>query len=579
MSHNRLINQACSAGLILPMTVLFGFFAGGLIVLQSYLLSGVISAVFIDKQTLPQVTPLLRGILFVVLGRVIFTVVNETLAGALAVKVKTRLRDLLLDKINRLGTSFLKGERSGELTTTAIQGVDALDAYFSQFLPQILLAVMLPLTILLVVFPLDWVTGIVFLITAPLIPLFMILIGRLSESQTRHQWKALSRLGAYFLDTLQGLSTLKILGRSKTRAEELKVVSERYRLTTMSVLRITFLSAFVLELIAMTATAVVAVEIAFRLLYSKILFRQAFFILLIAPEFYLPMRNLSARFHAGMSGLTASKRIFDLLDCPEPLQRNCLIAQRKNNPFMGSFQLVARDVFYKYPGNNINSLESINIEIESGKHYAIVGKSGAGKSTFAHLLLRFIAPDAGIISINGDNIDQWSPDDWRSWVSWVPQKPMIFNASLLENVRLRNISYSQEQVKEALKQAQMGEFLSKLPDGLNTPMQEAGYRLSGGEAQRVALARAFLKNSPLVLMDEPTAHLDIELEQELGKITNSLLDGRTSITIAHRINTVQAADEIFFFDHSRLTDRGSHRELMHRSEEYNRLVAEIVGIN
>ncbi|KAF0112157.1 MAG: ATP-binding cassette subfamily C bacterial CydD [Chloroflexi bacterium] len=573
MNNNvRLIRQAHTAGLLLPLTILFGFAAGGLVVLQSWLLSGVISGVFLEKQALMQVVPLLRGILIVLLARVVFTVANETLAGALAVKVKTDLRDQLLDKINRLGPAFLKGERTGELTTTALQGLDALDVYFSQFLPQILLAVILPVTILVIVFPLDPLTGVVFLVTAPVIPLFMVLIGRMSESHTKRQWTALSRLGAYFLDTLQGLSTLMILGRSKDRAGELKAVSERYREVTLTVLRITFLSAFVLELVATISMAVVAVEIGLRLLYSRILFEQGFFILLIAPEFYLPMRNLSARYHAGMTGLTAARRIFELLDLPEQKPAFDTRESQQTNPFYKPFRLVAREMTFMYPGNSEKTLDRINLEIESGKHYALVGESGAGKSTLAQLLMQFMRPDSGAIMINGVDICEWNVEIWRRGISWVPQKPAMFNTTLLENVRLLNPERSREEVTAALEKALLGQLLSDLPAGLDTQLMEGGARLSGGEAQRVALARAFLKDSPFVLMDEPTAHLDAELEKMLLIATRELLKDRTSITIAHHLSTVQAADEIFVMQHGRFVEKGTHPVLLAVGGEYVRLI-------
>ncbi|MCX6053587.1 MAG: thiol reductant ABC exporter subunit CydD [Chloroflexi bacterium] len=568
----RLIRQARSTGLVFPLTVLFGFLSGGMVVLQSWVLSGVVNAVFLEKATLMEVVPLLRLILFLILGRVVFTVANETLAGVLAVKVKTHLRELLIDKIDQLGPAFLKNERTGELATTALQGIDALDVYFSQFLPQILLAVLLPVVILVVVFPVDLLTGIILMITAPLIPLFMFLIGKVSESLTSQQWSALSRLGAFFLDTLQGLSTLMTLGRSKDRAEEIKQTSERYREMTLGVLRITFLSAFVLELVASISTAVVAVEIGLRLIYARILFEQAFFILLIAPEFYLPMRNLSVRYHAGLKGLTAAGRIFRLLDLPLPKRNLRSEPLRKTNPLQQTFSLVMKDIYYQYSGNSIPTLKGFNFSLESGKHYALVGESGAGKSTIAQLLLRFISPGSGSIQVNGMDIEMWTPQEWRKSISWVGQKPMIFNTTLLENVRLKDPNISIDSVMEALEKVSLGKFLANLPRGLDTPVEEGGYRLSGGEAQRVAIARAILKNSPFIVMDEPTAHMNQELEQVFQKTSRDLFRQKTTFIIAHRLSTVQAVDGILVLKQGRLVEYGTHDELLTLAGEYARLV-------
>ncbi|HCS38176.1 MAG TPA: thiol reductant ABC exporter subunit CydD [Anaerolineaceae bacterium] len=569
--NTRLIQKARSTGLLFPLIVLFGFLAGGLVVWQSWLLSDVISKVFLAKQTLAQVFPLLKMTLLVVLGRAFFTIINESLAGKLAVKIKDGLREELFTKINQLGPSFLKGEKTGELTTTALQGLDALDAYFSQYLPQILLSALLPVTILLVVFPMDLLTGIVFVITAPLIPLFMILIGKLSQNHTQRQWVGLSRLGAYFLDTLQGLSTLMQLGQSRERGDKIRQVSESYREVTMNVFKITFLSAFVLELISTISTALVAVEIGLRLLYGNMEFQQAFFILLIAPEFYLPLRNLSVRYHAGMNGLTAAGRIFQVLDTPENSNAPSVV-EKDPAQLADKFTLAFHGVSYHYPDSHEAALEEINLELESGKHYSLVGESGAGKSTLAQLIMRFIVPESGSILFNDGDIQSWNLDQWRNLIAWVPQKARLFNTNLLENVRLHNPDYSQDEVLAALEKAGLQKFVHNLPDGLQTPLQEGGVRLSGGEAQRVVLARAFLRNAPFLVMDEPTAHLDIDLERAFLETSELLQQGRTTLTIAHRLGTVIKSDQIFVLKRGRLIEWGIHQELISRQGEYARLL-------
>jgi ATP-binding cassette subfamily C protein CydD len=572
----RLFQKARSTGLLFPLIVAFGFLAGGLVVWQSWLLSEVISKVFLAKQTLAQVLPLLQSTLLVVLGRSLFTIINESLAGKLAVKIKDGLREELFTKINQLGPSFLKGEKTGELTTTALQGLDALDAYFSQYLPQILLSALLPMTILLVVFPTDVLTGIVFVVTAPLIPYFMILIGKLSHNHTQRQWIGLSRLGAYFLDTLQGLSTLMQLGQSRDRGVKIRQASERYRIVTMNVFKITFLSAFVLEMIATISTALVAVEIGLRLLYGNLEFQQAFFILLIAPEFYLPLRNLSVRYHAGMNGLTAAGRIFQLLDTPE-ITMIPSVVEKVPVQLAEKFVLSFQGVSYHYPDNPEAALKEINLELESGRHYALIGESGAGKSTLAQLIMRFIVPENGSIRVNGEDIQTWNLDQWRSLIAWVPQKAKLFNTSLLENVRLHNPAYSTEAVFAALEKTGLEKFVQQLPEGLQTPLLEGGVRLSGGEAQRVMLARAFLKNAPILVMDEPTAHLDIDLERSFLETSERLQDGRTTLTIAHRLATVIQSDQIFVLKRGHLVEKGTHLELRSLQGEYAHLLEDARG--
>lgn len=577
MNRNlRLISKARSAGFLFPLIVLFGFLAGGLVVWQSWWLSGIVKGVFLDQQTLTQIVPMLRWVLLLVVARALFTFINETLAGKLAVRVKNGLREELLYKIDRLGPAFLKDEKAGELATTALQGLDALDAYFAQYLPQILLAALLPLLILIVVLPIDLLTGIVFVATAPLIPFFMVWIGKLSQNHTRLQWKQLSHLGAYFLDTLQGLTTLMTLGRSRERADEVREVSERYRTVTMNVMRITFLSAFVLEMIATLSTALVAVEIGLRLLYSRIAFQEAFFILLIAPEFYLPLRNLSLRYHAAMSGVTAAGRIFDLLDTPEPV-REKLASIGFSNPVTQDFSIEMRDVSFAYASQSIPAVEGLTLKIEAGRHYALVGETGAGKSTLVQLLMRFIDPQKGVITFNGVDLLQWDVTEWRRLVAWVPQQPKLFNASLLENVRLRDERVSRSAVEEALQKASLDTLVSRLPQGLDTELLEGGARLSGGEIRRVVLARAFHKDAPLLIMDEPTAHLDLELEHTLIETTQRLMAEKTSLVIAHRLSTVLHADTIFVLRQGRLVEQGTHAELSARAGEYTRLLGKSGG--
>ncbi len=571
--HSRLVRQAQSAGVLLPLAILFGFLAGGLAILQAYRLSQVINGVFITHQTLQQVVPLLRTILLIVLARVSFTILNDVIAGRLAVWIKTRLRKLIFEKIERLGSAYMKGEKTGEITTVAMQGVEALDAYFSQYLPQVLLAVMLPVTILLVVFPMDVLTGVVFLVTAPLIPLFMVLIGWMSESQTKKQWKALSRLGDFLLDTLQGITVLKSLGRSKDRAVELEGASNQYRLTTLAVLRFTFLSALVLELIATISTAVVAVEIGLRLLYSRIAFEQVFFILLIAPDFYIPLRNLSARYHAGMTGVTAARRIFELLDTPEPRVPVTIRKAGSTPPMYGDFLIRLKNVSYSYPDSQVESLSNVSLEIQSGKHYAIVGKSGSGKTTLAKLILRLVSPQSGSIEINGEDVLSWTEEEWRSSAAWVPQSPFIFNSTLFENVTLGESAFTRQAVESAVIAAGLAEVIEQLPLGLDTPLMEGGSRLSGGEAQRVAIARAFLRNPALLLLDEPTAHLDVRLEQALTQSIRELMQNRTTITIAHRYSTILAADEVILLEGGKVLDIGPHGNLLKRCPAYPPLLS------
>ncbi len=327
--HRRLLSLTRDSRTALLLTILSGFLAGLLIIGQAYFLSKTVNGVYLQGQTLAQVTPWLQLILLLIAGRAFLTWVNEVSANIVAVRIKTDLRNRLFEHILNLGPAYTRGQRTGELTTAAVEGIEALDAYYSQYLPQLVVTALVPLSILIVVFPIDVLSGVVMLVTAPLIPFFMIMIGKGAEIVTHRQYKTLSRLSAHFLDSLQGLTTLKLFGQSKAHAKNIEKVSNQFRDTTLSVLRITFLSALALELLATLSTAVIAVEIGFRLLYARMEFLQAFFILVLAPEFYLPLRMLGTRFHAGMSGTTAAKRIYEILDTPVPESRRQLAVDRQ----------------------------------------------------------------------------------------------------------------------------------------------------------------------------------------------------------------------------------------------------------
>jgi len=468
-----------------------------------------------------------------------------------------------------LGPAYTRGERSGELANTAIAGVEALDAYISQYLPQLVLALLIPLGMLAVVFPFDPLSGIVLLITAPLIPFFMILIGGMASRLTRSQFTQLSRMSAHFLDVLQGLAVLKQFGRSRDQIATIRRISERFRDTTMGVLRVAFLSALVLEMLATISTAIIAVEIGLRLLYGRMVFEDAFFVLILAPEFYLPLRMLGTRFHAGMSGVAAAARIFDVLETPLPTCGPPAPPRAVPQP---PYTLRFRDVYYAYNGGERPALNGISFMIEAGQRVALVGPSGAGKSTAAQLLLRFLAPTAGQIAVNGVDLCAIAPDAWRRQVAWVPQAPYLFADTIAGNIRLGRPDAPLADVIRAAEQAHLDRFVATLPGGYDTPIGERGARLSGGQAQRVALARAFLKDAPVLILDEATANLDPATESLIQDAMGALMQGRSTLIIAHRLQTVQNADLIVVLKAGRIVQTGIHADLAAGSGLYRDLV-------
>ncbi len=429
----RLLKEARHAQKLLILSICLGLTGGILGILQARQLSLVIRQVFLDGYKLPSVIALIVAILAIIILRAVFLWVSELCAGKAACKIKQDLRSKLFAHIHHLGPAYLQrkqedaGTRTGELVNLATEGIDALEVYFSQYLPQVALAALIPLSILIFVFPSDTLSGVILLLTAPLMPLFMVLIGSAAETLTRKQWLGLSRMSAYFLDVLQGLTTLKFLGRSRDQVKEIKKVSEQYRQSTMSVLKVTFLSALVLELIATLSTAVVAVEIGIRLLYGRLAFEQAFFILLLAPEFYLPLRLLGTRFHAGMAGVEAANRIFEILDLPSANETP--VSNLVDLPLTRDIKsptISFKEVTFSY-SNRAPALDEISLEIPSGKMTALMGESGAGKTTLTWLLLGFLQPKSGQIFVDGIPLDEIPAVQWREKLAWVPQNPYLFN--------------------------------------------------------------------------------------------------------------------------------------------------------
>lgn len=570
----RLLRQASAARTAFLGAVFFGLLGGLLAVLQARGLSRVVAGVFLNHLTLVEVFPSLKWLLGIILLRAAAGFAGELAAGATAVRVKANLREMLLRRLFELGPAYTQGEHSGELTTTVVEGIEALDAYFSQYLPQLALAALIPFIILLAVFPMDLLSGVVLLATAPLIPVFMILIGQGAKALTMRQWSTLQRMSAHFLDTLQGLTTLKMLNRSRSQAESIRQVSERYREATLNVLRLTFLSALVLEMVGTLSVAVIAVQIGLRLLYGQLGFEEAFFILVIAPDFYLPLRALGMRFHAGASGVAAARRIFEVLDAPasatpKPLQE---LAGRGVYQLAPPFELAFDGVHYTYPNRSEAAVEAITFKIRSGQRVALVGQSGSGKSTLIRLLLRFVEPQRGRILLNGAPITSIPVDSWRSQAAWVPQQPYLFTGTVLDNIRLGNPDAPLQAVRRAAQLANLDGFVRSLPGGYDTEIGERGARLSSGQAQRLALARAFLKNAPLLIMDEPTAHLDPEQEDALREALYHLSQGRTVVTIAHRLETLRHADWILVLHRGRVVEAGTHAELLSRKGYYSFLM-------
>ena len=565
---SRLISVAQVARTSLVITIGLGFIGGLVTVGQSSLVSRIVTAIFLEGEAASHLLAQFLSCLVLIGLRAILTWTGEYSAFHAALRIKHALREQLYAHLLDIGPSILADSeddegRTGELVNTAMQGIEVLEAYYSQYLPQLTLSALVPLTILTVITPIDPLTAIILLLTAPLLPIFMYLIGSAAKIQTRRQWLGLSRMSAYFLDVFQGLTTLKALGRSREQAALVDQVSENHRLATMRVLRVTFLSALALELIATLSTAVVAVEIGLRLLNGRLAFEQAFFILLLTPEFYLPLRTLGLRFHASISGIEAAKRIFEILDTPTPSKQSA-------NPTTEITRALQDDIPPTIKFNNVSftysdgrvGLFDTTFEIPAGQVTVIAGESGAGKSTVLSLLLGFFESQSGVIEVNGIPLNEFQQQSWTRHLAWLPQQPYLFNDSLAANISLARPVANLSDVHDAARLAHADEFIQAFPDTYNTQIGERGVHLSAGQAQRVALARAFLKNAPLLLLDEPGAHLDPETEALTLDSLNMLVQGRTVLIVCHRPPTYIHADQVIWLEEGRV-QRIEHPDAQH----------------
>ena len=555
------------SGFWLKLAVAIGLAAGLLLVLQAWLLASVVNAVVFDKAVLQQVMPWLWSMLGLFLLRAGLAWAAEQAAFHAAVQVKLSLRETLYRHVQQLGPAWLSGERSGDVTNAISDGVEALEGYYARYLPAAALMALVPLALLVFVFASDWLAAVVMLVTAPLIPLFMILIGKGAEKRNQKQWADLAWMSAHFLDVIQGLTTLKLFNASRREAQMIASISERYREGTMSVLRIAFLSSFALEFFSTVSIAVVAVLVGFRLFWGEMDFLSGFFVLLLAPEFYLPLRNMGTQYHARMEAIGAAERIVDILNT-QPLQTQGSVT---TVPDVRHNALCFEAVGFSYPDGR-QSLQNLNLVIHPGETLALVGASGAGKTTLINLLMGFLQPQRGQLLIGHTRLQDIAPDSWRRQLAWLPQKPQLFPGTVAANIRLGSPRASLEAVRNAARQAQADTFIEALPQAYDTLIGEAGRGLSGGQVQRIALARAFLKDAPLVILDEATANLDVHSETLIQAALRKLAAGRTLVMIAHRLRTVRDADRIAVLDNGRIVQSGTHAELLQTSPVYRQMV-------
>ncbi|MGW0220614.1 thiol reductant ABC exporter subunit CydD [Streptomyces tendae] len=536
----RLLRYARATRFFLAAVVALGAVGAGLLVAQAMLIADVVVGAFQHGTPVAGLrTPLLL-LVAVACGRALVGWLTELAAHRASAAVKSELRGRLLERATALGPGWLGGQRTGSLVALATRGVDALDDYFSRYLPQLGLAVVVPVAVLARIVTEDWVSAAIIVGTLPLIPIFMMLIGWATQSRMDRQWRLLSRLSGHFLDVVAGLPTLKVFGRAKAQAESIRRITGEYRRATLRTLRIAFLSSFALELLATLSVALVAVTIGMRLVHGDMALYDGLVVLILAPEAYLPLRQVGAQYHAAAEGLAAAEDIFSVLERPVPASGT--------GPVPADGALALEDVTVRYPGRAAAAVTDVNLTVEPGETVALVGPSGAGKSTLLHALLGFVSPTGGRVLVGGADLASLDQAQWHARVAWVPQHPHLYAGTIAENVRLARPDADDAAVRRALRDAGALEFVDALPEGAATVLGEDGAGLSAGQRQRLALARAFLADRPVLLLDEPTAALDGATEAEVVDAVRRLAKGRTVLLVVHRPALLEVADRVVRLD-------------------------------
>ncbi|ADU28538.1 thiol reductant ABC exporter subunit CydD [Evansella cellulosilytica] len=556
---------------LLCLSILIGL----VIVGQAYFIVEIVDRVFLQGETFQAVLPFLGGLVLVLIARAIFSYANGRTGISMAAKVKKDYRRALLKKYstNPIQAS-LKGQ-SGQKVSVLLDSVDEIDSYFSKYYPQMIQTSIVPLIILIAIFSQNWVSGLIMVVTAPFIPIFMIVIGSATQKKSEQQMDKLAAFSGRFLDILQGLTTLKLFGRAKKQRDVIQQSSLDYREATMTVLKTAFLSSLALEFISMLSIALVALEVGLRLvIYGHLTFFTAFFVLILVPEFFNSLKELGSAFHTGRGSMGAANKIHEELEEKEqPVIWGSKALDKK------PVTIELRHASFRY-GESGFSLENIDATINPLSEVAIVGRSGSGKTTLLHLLSGIIPTTEGDVFVNGNKLFDYKETDWFDELSYISQNPYLFSGTIAENIAIGGKKdATRQEIIAAAEKAGIAEMIEDLSEGYDTKIGEAGRGLSGGEKQRVALARAFLKKPSIVLFDEPTVGLDLQTERILQRSIKELSETATIITVAHRLHTIKNADQILFLSDGQLLGKGTHEELLASVEEYRHMVAAQQGGN
>lgn len=560
-----------SCGFFLNLTVLFGLLTGFALMLQAYLLATILQGIIIDELSKSAFTHEFIYLLILIPIRALLAFARERSSFEAGRRLRLQIRKAVLDKLSELGPAFIKGKPAGSWASIVLEQVEDLQDFYARYLPQMLLASFIPLCILIVVFPLNWAAGLILLTTAPLIPIFMILVGKGAAEANRKNFSALAQLSGHFMDRLKGLKTVKLFNRGDAEVKEIASASESFRVRTMSVLRLAFLSSAVLEFFGAISIAILAIYFGFSFLghlnfghYGQaISLFTGLFILMLAPEFYQPLRDMGTHYHAKAQAIGAAQELKALLDY------EVVDYQVKSE---ASDQKIVNDIDWTKPIElqasqlSVYSLDGIQLvgplsfTLKKGQQVALVGPSGSGKTSLLNALLGFL-PYQGSLKINGIELNQINKAQWYQHVAWLGQDPQLFHGSISENVTMGNTNISPQQVEECLQKAAILDFVNQQPLGLNHTIGEQMAGLSVGQAQRIALARALAQDAQLFLLDEPTASLDQHSEQAVFSTLRDATAQSASLMVTHRLDQLQQMQHILVLDKGLIVQQGNFSEL------------------
>ncbi|PMG02277.1 thiol reductant ABC exporter subunit CydD [Vibrio breoganii] len=548
----------------LTLTVVAGVASAVVLIIQASLIAQILHSLIIEHADKYDLVPHFIGLGATVILRSALAWGREIAGYRSGEQVRIYIRGLVVDKMRRLGPGHIKGKTAGAWGTMLIEQVEEMQDFFAKYLPQMALSALIPFMILVVVFPLNWVSGLIFLITAPLIPFFMALVGKKAADANRKNFKALQRLSGHFYDRLQAMTTIRLFDRARDEKEQLHAASEVFRERTMSVLKIAFLSSAVLEFFTSISIALTAVYFGFTFIGelnfghygTSVTLFTGLFILILAPEFYQPLRDLGTFYHAKQQAIGAAESIVDFLNIEEPKQEsNKQVITSEENCVITASDLIVTSTEGKV------LVGPVSFTLETGKKTALVGPSGAGKTSIMNALLGFL-PYQGSLTINGTELSEVDLNSYRSMVSWVGQNPLLVHGTIAENLNLAEKTFSSQELQDKIKQAHADEFIDKL--GLDHAIADRSGGLSVGQAQRIALARALLQDGQFWLLDEPTASLDARSESLINESLQSALVNKTALMVTHQLSNLQQMDQILVLENGALTEQGSYSELEHQ---------------